>query len=255
MLKKYRITYELDDPNTTLLHKEIIRNKLCLRKIYEEWYSIFTDWYNRYPEEKHLEIGSGGGFLKDIFPDVITSDVLPLPEIDLVINAEQLPFEDNSLISISMVNVFHHIPRPWKFLKEACRCLKDGGRIMMIEPGFSAFATLIYTFFHHEPFDKKGKREIEAGKPLSNSNQAMTYIYFVRDKEWFHQTFPQLNIISFYHTLPFRYLLSGGVSRTPFISDNFVNFFKKIEDRITFLNPFLGMFNVVIIEKQETIKK
>lgn len=34
---KYKIHYELDSPERTLHHKELIKSKLFLRKLYEEW--------------------------------------------------------------------------------------------------------------------------------------------------------------------------------------------------------------------------
>ncbi|MDR1153089.1 MAG: class I SAM-dependent methyltransferase [Bacteroidales bacterium] len=47
-----------------------------------------------------------------MFPEAITSDILELDSVDLTFNAERLPFPDNSLGSIVMINVFHHIPSP-----------------------------------------------------------------------------------------------------------------------------------------------
>ena len=120
---------------------------------------------------------------------MVTSDILSLPNVDKVFSAEELPFNENELASIVMLNVFHHIPKPYLFLKEAERTLVKGGKIIMIEPANSALARFIYKRFHHEPFDEKGGREIEAGNPLSNSNQALPYIYFERDLNLFKTQF------------------------------------------------------------------
>lgn len=247
--KKYTIPFELDDPRTTLAHREIILNKPFLKKIYTDWYQIFIKSTKKVKQGKFLEIGSGGGFLKEVFPEVITSDILPLPNVDQVFSAEQMPFNENELGAIFMLNVFHHIPNPHLFLLEAQRCLMPGGKIVMVEPANTAFGRFIYKNFHHEPFDRKGAREISPGNPLSNSNQALPHIYFERDIELFKKNYPQLVIKKISYHSPFTYAFSGGVSRSsllPFFMYNFVKGFEWI------LSPFskqLGLFCTVEIEK------
>ena len=213
MFKKYQIDYHLDDPRATLAHREIILQKPFLKKIYQDWYKVFIATARTVNKGKYLEIGSGGGFLKHMFPEVITSDILSLPDVDMVVNAEALPFKADELGCIMMLNVFHHIPHPHLFLKEAQRCLLPGGKIVMVEPANSALGRLIYKNFHHEPFDEKGGREIEPGRPLSHSNQALPYIYFERDLKLFGTEYPQLRIRSVKYHSPFSYIVSGGVSR------------------------------------------
>ena len=39
------------------------------------------------PDKSILELGSGGGFLKEMYPAIITSDVLQLPSVDKVFSA------------------------------------------------------------------------------------------------------------------------------------------------------------------------
>ena len=138
MFNKYELAYELDDPRASLEHRDIILSKPFLKKLYIDWYkSIMSAVPEPSPVSKVLEIGSGGGFLKDLYPSVITSDILPLEHVDLVVNAEKLPFADGELAAIVMLNVFHHIPNPSLFLNEASRCLRSRGKIVMIEPANS----------------------------------------------------------------------------------------------------------------------
>jgi SAM-dependent methyltransferase len=248
MFTKYKIPYPLDDPRTTLAHRDIILRKPFLKKIYEHWYAEFKS-LQKNQDSRVLEIGSGGGFLKEVMPAVITSDILPLPLVDQVFSAEELPFEDSSLDGIVMLNVFHHIPRPYLFLAEAQRCLNKGGKIIMIEPANSGLARFIYKRFHHEPFDEFAGPEIAPGNPLSNSNQALPYIYFERDLETFKKDYPQLKINSVNYHSPFSYVLSGGVSRSallPFLFYPLVRFTERL------LSPFsrqLGLFCTITVEK------
>lgn len=249
MFKKYKIEYSLDDPRTTLAHREIILQKPFLKRLYQDWYKIFIDTSRAVNIGKYLEIGSGGGFLKDEFPEVVTSDILDLPVVDKVFSAEEMPFGENEFGCIMMLNVFHHIPKPYLFLKEAERTLVKGGKIIMVEPANSTLGRFIYKRFHHEPFEPSGPREIKAGNPLSHSNQALPYIYFERDLDIFKKDFPKLKINSIKYHTPFMYVLSGGVSRSAMVPYFMYGFFKGIE---ALLSPFgrqLGLFCTVEVEK------
>ncbi len=249
MFKKYTIPFDLDDPRATLAHRDIILQKPFLKQLYKDWYGIFIAKIKHIKTGKHLEIGSGGGFLKDVFPEVLTSDILDLPNVDKVFSAEQMPFDQNELASIVMLNVFHHIPKPYLFLQEAERTLVKGGKIIMIEPANSALGRFIYKKFHHEPFDETGPREIKAGNPLSNSNQALPYIYFERDLDLFKKDFPLLKINSVKYHTPFLYVISGGVSRSAMLPFFMYNFAKAIQWLFTPFNKQLGLFCTVEIEK------
>lgn len=249
-MRKYNIKSHLDDPQTTLAHRDIIKSKPFLKKIYEEWYELLMSKTTSAPGGKIVEIGSGGGFLKEIYPEVTTSDILPLENCEMTFSAEKMPFEKDSLGAIVMVNVFHHIPNPRLFLEEAQRVLKHTGKIVMIEPANSAFARFIYKNFHHEPFDIKGTWEIESTGPLSGSNQALPYIYFERDREKFENQFTGLKINAINYFMPFRYLLSGGVSRKALVPGRSFAFFKIFENLLSIFSKYLGMFVLIELEKK-----
>ena len=62
---------ELDDPQTTLIRKEIVLGNSFLRQIYESWYAgLLASLPNM--DGQVLELGSGGGFLESYLP-LITS--------------------------------------------------------------------------------------------------------------------------------------------------------------------------------------
>ena len=100
--------FGLDAPEMTLYHRTRIFQKKFMKRLYDEWYDMILKKLGSNPG-KVLEIGSGGGFLKDVCPQVITSDVLPLPHCDLVITAGKLPFGDGELSGIVMIDTLHHI--------------------------------------------------------------------------------------------------------------------------------------------------
>ena len=246
---KYRNPFDLDTPESTLFHKDIILKKRILKRLYSEWYDRFFRSAKACGEGTYLEIGSGGGFLKDVFPEAVTSDILPLPTVDIVCSAESLPFNDSSIACIMMLNVFHHIPRPHLFLDEAQRCLVPGGKALMIEPANSMLGRFVYTRFHHEPFDPDGSWEIEPGNPVSNSNQALPYIYFERDKTLFDERFPQLTLENIRYHTPFMYLVSGGLSRNPMLPHGMYRTVKFAEWLFSPLNRYMGLFCSIELRK------
>jgi SAM-dependent methyltransferase len=202
----------VDDPATTELRKRIIASKPFLKAIYDEWYGMLAQ---KVPSGEGLavELGSGGGYAVQIIPGLVTSDVFVLPGIQLVCNAQAMPFADGVLRAIVMTNVLHHIPKVRLFFAEATRCLRPGGEILMIEPWVTPWSRLIYKKFHEEPFDPDAVDWEFAGTgPLSDANVALPWIVFARDEKRFHEKFPNLRIECVRPFLPFRYLLSGGVA-------------------------------------------
>lgn len=104
-----------------------------------------------------LELGSGRGIdaynlLKDgyyIVVSDVTAEIIKQTKIILAekgvseracfcsINAELLPFTDNSFDLIYMVSSLHHMKNPFKALLEIYRCLKpEGIFILAIEPNY-----------------------------------------------------------------------------------------------------------------------
>ncbi len=248
-LRLEKSPYSLDDPRTTLHHRDVILSKPFLKKLYVEWYNQFVDATKELKGGKILEIGSGGGFLKNVLPETITSDILDLGTCDMVFSAEKIPLPDNELSAIVMLNVFHHIPKPFLFLQEAQRVLKKGGKIIMIEPANSFWARIVYRNFHHEPFDPKGGWEIESTGPLSGANGALPWIYFKRDKVEFEKKFPHLKIEKFRYHTPLRYLVSGGLSLKQLVPSWSFGFFKGMEWMMSPLKNQFGMFVTIELRK------
>ncbi|MDR4463990.1 MAG: class I SAM-dependent methyltransferase [Nitrospira sp.] len=200
----------VDDPRTTLLRRNLIKEKTFLRMLYSEWYERIL---NLLPEKTDvLELGSGAGFLQEIIPGVITSEVFETPGVNLITDACDLPFPDQSLSAIVMTDVFHHIPDVGRFFLEATRCIRPGGKIVMIEPWCTSWSEWVYTHFHPEPFSPNSGWEIPCAGPLSGANGALPWIIFQRDKALFEARYPQWRLKTLEPMMPFSYLLSGGVS-------------------------------------------
>ena len=249
MALKYEFTTDLDDPQTTVKHRDIILSKNFLKKIYIDWYQNFIDEAKKNPNGKYLEIGSGGGFLKDLLPNVITSDIMPLPHVQMEFSAEKMPFKDGELDGIFMVNVLHHIPRPFMFFKEAERTLKPGGKIIMVEPANTPISRYIYQNFHHEPFLPDGSWEIASTGPLSGANGAIPYIYLIRDRKKFEKEFPSLQIETIKIHTAFLYTVSGGVSRKCLVPEWTYGFW-KLAEKFPGIPALSGMIGTYVVSKR-----
>jgi SAM-dependent methyltransferase len=242
--------YSLDDPSRTLLHRDIILTKPFLKKLYEEWYAIFVKTAASLPEGVLVELGSGGGFLKEVLPQVITSDILALPNCDTQFSALDMPFEAETVSAIFMVDVFHHIPDSEKFLTEAERVLKPGGKIVMVEPANSVWGRFIYKNFHHEPFEPVSNWTIPSSGPMSGANGALPWIVFERDRATLDRKFPRLAVKSIRYHTPLRYLLSGGVSMRPLVPDWSFAAFRGIESLLKPVSRQFSMFQTIEVVKQ-----
>lgn len=242
---KYKFKYEINQPQRTLEHKKIIKNKLFLYKLYQEWYQEFVQEFNKNPTGKYIELGSGGGFLKEIIPQVITSDVLPLAENDMCFSALSMPFEAQELDGIFMIDTFHHIPDAEQFLKEAKRTLKSKGKIIMIEPANSFWGRFIYKNFHHEAFEPLSGWKFPQNGPLSDANGALPWIVFERDKKIFKKKFPEFQIEAIKYHSPLRYLISGGLSFKQPVPDFFYPFFKFMDTMLVKISKQNSMFMTI----------
>jgi hypothetical protein len=241
--------FDIDDPRTTILRRRIIAEKKFLRRIYDEWYQAIAADVPRSPEPA-LEIGSGAGFLRDYIPGLITSELFPCVGVDLATDAKQLPLTDGCLRAVVMTDVLHHLPDVRGFFSEAARCVRIGGVIGMIEPWVTAWSRVVYGHFHHEPFEIHAANwTIPEAGPLSGANGALPWILFARDYAQFQAEFPEWRLKSLKPMMPFRYLLSGGVSRRSLMPGWSYGCWRAAE---TLLEPWMrtwAMFARIVLER------
>ena len=111
-----------------------------------------------FPKEKIMGLDLSGSYLKEAsrYVSDLDGDLIEL----IKGNAEELPFEDNSLQGISCVFLFHELPRTIreKVLKEFFRVLESGGILVLADsiqisdsPDFIQIMENFHKSFH-EPF-------------------------------------------------------------------------------------------------------
>ena len=251
-MRKYTFQYSLDDPLRSVEHGRILKNKEFLNRLYKKWYFEFKNVADEFPDGKFVELGSGGGFLKEIIPSVITSDINTIPNIDMVFSATNMPFEDNSISAIFMIDAFHHFSDVEEFFRESERVLKENGKIVMIEPWNTIFSRFIYTKFHHELFDPKIDWTFPSSGPLSGSNMALPWIVFSRDQKKFNMKFSNFTLKNMDLHTPFMYLFSGGFSRKQMLPEIFDSLLNCIDNLPSFLMKKFAMFATIEIEKNKS---
>lgn len=246
---------DINSKEAIVIHKRIIKGNLLLTRHYEFIYKYFREIENCLAGSTlpSLEIGSGGGFLKEFIPGVVTSDVVAGEGIDRVESATALSFSDNALKAVYANGVLHHINDVEACLKQIQRVLMPGGMFVCNEPSTNFFGYFMNKYFHNEPTDKFRRGwKLAAGdesKRLSDANMAMPYIIFKRDRLLFQRKFVNLKIRSVVYHDFLRYAFSGGLSYQPFVPRILYGLVNFIEFMVKPLMPVLGSNMIVVIEK------
>lgn len=187
-----------------------------LRAVFHDAYGRLVGLVPDSPFGDIVEIGSGPGVVKAWFPHVVTLDIVEGYEPDIVADARRLPLESESVRGFIMKDALHHVPDVEAFLDEVERCLLPGGVLVLSEPYWGPLASFIYRWLHPEPFDTGAQSWQFESSDAWDSNQALPWIVFVRDRDRLRHRFPRLAVAGVGVHLGPSYLLSGGVfGRTP----------------------------------------
>lgn len=244
---------ELNNPNRVDELKNIIQKKISLYRIYLSYYHFFKKSLADCPAQGHaIELGSGAGFIKNIIPDITTSDYLAYKGVDKVIDATNLPYEGNSVKFIGMINVLHHIPKVEQFFSEAQRVLIPGGKITLVDQHHGWLSRWILKYAHHEPYMPHANTwAFETSGPVSGANGALAWIVFQRDRQKFEKLFPKLEIIRYEPHTPLQYWLSGGLKKWNLIPTWAFGLIKALDKLLICFSTQFGSFvNIEIVKKE-----
>lgn len=235
-----------------LQHYQLVwNNKAVLRSIYASFYDRIFD---HSIDGRTLEIGSGVGSLRDKFADIVATDIQYAPWIEVVVDAQRIPFCENAFSNIVMVDVLHHVEHTIEFFRESSRVLKTGGRIIAVEPAITPFSWFFYNFFHAEPVLLR-EEPLTAGppNPLKNpyhSNQAIPTLIVTSYKKKFEKLFPELRIKEVVWFSPLSYPLSGGFKSWSLMTIKSINKLMKLELATEkFLGRVFGFRLLIVFEK------
>lgn len=192
-------------------YRDIWQRKPVLRVVYGD---IYRRMLAACVPGPILEIGGGSGNFKMMAPSVVSTDILPAPWLDVVCDAQRLPFAAGSFANVAMVDVLHHVEYPVRAMREIARLLKPRGRLVLCEPGITPLSGLFYRMFHQEPVDMSADPmadgSISADKDPYDSNQAIPTLLVGRYRAQLAKVVPELSLTSVDWFSFAAYPLSGG---------------------------------------------
>ena len=210
---------DLDNDRLPDIYAAIMKDKRLLRSAFETFYRDMAALCDRFLSASGIEIelGSGAGFFKNLRPGLVTSDVRKGPNIDLVLDAQNMALPDESVRSIYAINVFHHLTNPDLFFVELCRVLRPGGGCILMEPHSGLWSALLHRHLSDERFDVTAPswNNSDIKGPLSEAaNQALAHIVFERDLGQFKEKYgDRIEIVHRGYCLnALRYMFSGGLN-------------------------------------------
>ncbi len=222
--------------------KRLIMQRPLLKRCYDEWYErLRSDVRTVRAGGDLVELGSGGSYLKSLEPELITSDVVE-GLAERVIDGRHLPFDDGTVRALVLTHVLHHIPDVEAFFREADRVLVPGGVIGMIEVSHTPFARLFFRLLHPEPYDDAQVGwSFDQSDSMMDSNQALSWIVFDRDRHRFERTFPQFVVEEVSFTPWLGYVLSGGVTMRDLVPRFLVGPIDALDRLLRPARPFFAL--------------
>jgi SAM-dependent methyltransferase len=194
-----------------LHYREMWERKPALRAVYADIYRHMLGAVGSGPI---LEIGGGSGNFKSFAPHAVSTDILPAPWLDVVCDAQRMPFAPGSFGNVVMIDVLHHVEHPVRALAEVSRVLRPGGRLIFCEPAITPVSGLFYRSFHPEPVDMSADPfaggDITIGKDPWQSNQAIPTLLTMRFRAQLAERLPQLQLTRLDWFSFLAYPLSGG---------------------------------------------
>lgn len=95
-----------------------------------------------------LNVGSG---VHKFGSNVLNVDIFPYEGVDVVADAQALPFEDNSVDGILCEMLIEHVPHPEKVISEIKRVLKPNGSLYLSTPFVYPFHACPNDFYRWSP--------------------------------------------------------------------------------------------------------
>lgn len=237
-----------------IAHKKILTEKKMLQSVFGEFHRLFKSLADKHLTAvgSEVELGAGVSPIRDTYPDVIASDISHAAHLDLVLDAQNMNLDNESIAVIYGQNCFHHFPDPDLFFDELERVLITGGGCILLDPYYGPFANFIFKrLFKTEGFDRDYPEWITPqGPPMFGANQALSYIVFVRDVAEFKRKHPSLEIVHRKQVNNYlRYLLSGGLNFRKLLPDALTKPLQIIETLLYPISYFLALHHVIVIKK------
>ncbi len=232
-------------------HQAVWQNKPVLQRLYADWYGEISTWL---VPGRTVELGGGTGNLKAHVPGVYCTDVVVLPWLNLVADAQRLPFQSESLANLVLFDSLHHIENVSLFFDEALRTLRVGGRIIVMDPYLSWASWPIYRWLHPEPMDCTEDPLVfkppQADRRPFDSNQAVATTLFERNPSRFQSRYPGFSIRHIRRLACVAYPLSGGFDHPSILPERLLTPILRLEQILERVGWLLAFRMLVVIERR-----
>jgi SAM-dependent methyltransferase len=225
-------------------------------KTYYSWlYSLITNELDK--PSSYLEIGAGAGisrlFLGEF--DVLRTDFLPWQEGNVIgaIDAQNLPYEEDSFDGVIGVDMIHHVEKPALLLNETIRVTKPGGVLVFIEPYVSIISYPVYKIFHPERvtvpngFDPN---KTWVSDSASDGDQSVSQRIFCTKsgKEFLVSKFEKKVSIEVDYLSPIAFYLTRGLNNPSTLPAWLIKAFVKVDSLIPrFIRKFTASRMIVVM--------
>ena len=231
------------------------KKKPLLRRIYDDFYKEILKWVDKDARGKTVEIGSGMGNFKNVYPSAIATDIFPNPWIDQVESAYKLSFADKAVSNLVLFDVFHHLAYPGSALAEFNRVLDKGGRVILFEPHVSLLGLIVYGVFHHEPiavmdeilWHNESGSDPDAEYYAAQGNATRI---FRKNSAFMQRILENWNILKVKKYSAISYVLSGGFSKPALYPESALPVMRSLEKIFDLFPPIFATRMMVVLEKK-----
>ena len=91
------------------------------------------------PGDEEIVVNLGAGPSGSRNPRVLNADIFPFEHVDIICDAHNLPFKDNSVDKIVALGMLEHVTNPVRVLEEIHRSLKPNGQVLCCLPFLQPF--------------------------------------------------------------------------------------------------------------------
>src|SRR5262245_43666763 len=242
----------LDDPSRAGDLGPLIQRKAALRRLYLETYQRYAACLGRSPAAGlAVELGSGAGFVKQVLPEIVTTDVIDYPEVDRVVDGTRMPFADGTVRTLFLLNVLRHVPDVVGLLRRRGLVRRRRGRVLIVDQYPGWIGGFVYRCLHHEPFDATtAEWRFPSKGPLSDANGALAWIVFERDRERFQREHAGLELVAFERHPPLRYWLAGGLKARGPLPGPLVPLATRLDRALLAISPrFASFVDIELVRK------
>jgi len=217
--------------------------------------AIFEEAMGFSTSDRVLEIGSGAGFLKEVYPEVVTSDIALTPYVERQVSAYEIEKSGERWGTIIAMDVLHHLREPLRFFESAGASLARGGRLILVEPAGTPMGRIFYRLFHQEPCRPDRLREpyrFEADDGKGNfANMGMGWAMFHRDGVVMDRRLAAFGLkrVAVRYRDVLAYPATGGLSRSQLLPTGVLRVLLRLERILPqWVLTRIGLRMIIVLE-------